>query len=143
MPAPHHEAPAEIPAIYAEIAASPDERGVLELPGDIGTSMATSRYFWFQTLHGHPLPYKPDARASDNGDSPSFAFLPSRFNRTPKPLDDAGVAHLEATYGWVIVHLDLERRAGAVGGFRAVLEPALGAPLERERMLVWSLRRAR
>ena len=137
------EAPADIPALYAEIAASSDERGVLELPGDIGTSMATSRYFWYQTTHGHPLPYKPDARASDNGDPTTFAHFPSRFNRTPRPLDDAGVAHLEATYGWVIVHPDLERRAGAVGAFRAVLEPAFGAPVEREGMLVWSLRQAR
>ena len=137
---PVEESPTAIPAVYAEIGADPDPRAVLELPGDIGTRMTTSEYFWFQTVHHHPLPYKPDARANDTGDPETFRHLPDRLGRAaPAPFDEAAVAHLRATYGWVIVHPDLEARAGSAGQLRARLAPILGEPRDVEGLLVWRL----
>lgn len=135
------EASPRIPAIYHEIAQDPDSRGVLDLPGDVGTRMATSQYFWFQTVHGHAVPYKPDARANDNGDPTTFALLPDRMDRSTKPavIDVIALDHLRQTYGWVIIHPDFEARAGLPASLRSTLEPALGAPIERDGLLVWRL----
>ncbi len=138
---PVEESPAAVPTIYAEIGASDDPRAVLDLPGDIGTRMTTSEYLWFQTVHHHPVPYKPDARANDTGDPATFAHLPDRLarGRAPEPFGDAGLAHLRENYGWIVVHTDLEARAGAGGALRALLEPQLGAPDERDGLLIWRL----
>lgn len=135
------ESSPRIPAIYHEIAEQTDSRGVLDLPGDVGTRMATSQYFWFQTVHSHPVPYKPDARANDNGDPATFALLPNRMARdtTPAPLDRIALDHLQQTYGWVIIHPEFEARAGLPASLRSTLEPALGAPVERDGLLVWRL----
>ena len=128
------ESPATVPALYHEIADDPDVRAVLDLPGDSGTTMATSRYFWYQTVHHKPVPYKPDARGHDTGDPVTFARLPSRFVPAPAPFDEASLTALRATYGWVVVHPGLGPDADAQA---AVFEAALGPPEARDGLLVW------
>ena len=47
-----------IPDVYAAI---PTDGPVLDLPGSVGATMATSRY-WNQTAHRRGIPYSPNVR---------------------------------------------------------------------------------
>ena len=47
-----------VPEVYEKIPDGP----ILDLPGSVGATMATSRYFWYQTAHGQPIPYSPNVR---------------------------------------------------------------------------------
>ena len=139
-------APTAIPALYDTIAADPDPRAVLDLPAEVGTTMATSRYFYFQTRHGHPVPYKPDARSGSTGDPTTFALFPHRLGgpsarapMTVPPLTEAGAAHLAEVYGWIVVHTDLARRIDAAGVFEAALTPRLGPPTVTGDQAMWRL----
>ncbi len=143
-------APASVPALYEAIAADPDPRAVLDLPAEVGTTMASSRYFLFQTVHRHPVPYKPDARAGSSGDPATFTLFPhatgapgQRGRWALPPLTPDGAAHLRSVYGWVIVHADLTRRIDAEGLFEAALTPALGAPTIDGDRAIWRLSDAR
>lgn len=60
-PWPIATADASIPPVYDALTGP---GAVLDLPTDAGSTMATSRYLYWQTAHGHPIPYAPDARAS-------------------------------------------------------------------------------
>ena len=130
-------ASASTPPIYARIAVENDPRAVLDLPAEVGTTMATSRYFWFQLTHHHAVPWTPDARAGSSGDSETFRIFPHPMGRPGErlpfdipPLAADAVAHLKAVYGWIVVHPEFERRVGAEGVFRRAIEPVLGAPTE-------------
>lgn len=136
----------EVPAVYAEIAASADPRSVLDLPAEVGTGMATSRYFWFQTVHHHPVPYKPDARAGSTGDPRTFQWWPQAMGpagaggsagRSSLSVDD--VTHLRTVYGWVVLHHDLDARLPTVGKIGALLEAALGPGERQGDEQVWRL----
>ena len=138
--------PVAVPALYAELAKEADPRAVLDLPAEVGTTMASSRYFWFQTVHRHPVPWTPDARAGSSGDAETFRIFPHPVGRPGErtafalpPLTPASLSHLREVYGWIVVHSDLERRIGAAGAFRATLEPALGAPRAEGDLLLWTL----
>ncbi len=127
-------APTHTPAVYATMADDPDPRAVLDLPAEVGTTMATSRYFWFQLTHRHPVPWTPDARAGSSGDAFTFQIFPHPMGRPGermafniRPLTSAAIAHLRTVYGWVVVHPDLEKRIGAEGVFEAAMVPAFGA----------------
>ena len=65
---PLHSSDASIPSFY-ELT---DERGVLDLPAEAGTSMRTSQYFWYQSKHKKPIPYTPDARIGSTRDLETF-----------------------------------------------------------------------
>lgn len=139
--------PAAVPALYTRIASDPDPRAVLDLPAEVGTTMATSAVFWYQTVHHRPVPYKPDARAGSSGDTGTFQrIFPHPMGRPGQratwaipALGAEGVAHLAATYGWVVVHGDWAERAGGTGVFEAALTPALGAPEVEGQLQVWRL----
>ena len=141
--------PTDVPAVYDEIAASPDRRAVLDLPAEVGTGMATSRYFWFQTVHGHPVPYKPDARAGSTGDPETFQWFPqpaALVGPAAGPVPSARAtlgapeaAHLRAVYGWVVLHLELDARLPEPGRLRTLVESALGPGAEEGGQVVWRL----
>lgn len=140
--------PTEVPSIYKEIGASADPRAVLDLPAEVGTTMATSRYFWFQTVHHHPVPYKPDARAGSTGDPLTFGYWPQSVGpaglgsgpgRSLDRLGPTELAHLRTVYGWVVLHLELDARLPSRGRIAALLEDALGAGEVVEGRQVWRL----
>lgn len=62
--------------VHAQLTAAPDaqQNSVLDLPAEVGRSFVTSRYLMLQTVHGLPLPYKPDVRANTSGIGGSQAF---------------------------------------------------------------------
>lgn len=95
---------------------------VLDLPGAVGNTMATSRYFLFQTHTRAQVPYRPDARAmtSDLNGDPTFGLLAlaseNRPNHRPALVQRAleGQALSPASLWergvrWIVVHRDLER----------------------------------
>jgi hypothetical protein len=134
-------APTAVPPLYARIAEDADPRAVLDLPPELGTTMATSRYFWYQTVHRRPVPYTPDARAGSTGDPNTFALLPGgpspgKGPGPPRPLGPIGARRLREVYGWVVLHVDLAERITGGDKFTGVIEPALG-PGTVEGTLKW------
>jgi hypothetical protein len=141
-PWPVSGSPSTVPPIYTEIAASSDPRGVLDLPAQVRRTMATSAYFWYQTVHGRPLPWWPNVRTDDNGDRVAVrAFIPPRASAGMRPRFDAlspeALAHLCRHYGWVIVHPAFDRLTQAAGESTRVLAEAWGAPEEVDGLRVW------
>lgn len=137
----------EIPPIYSSIAESSDTRGVLDLPSEVGTTMASSQYFWFQTQHKKPVPYGPDARSESSADPPIFRWLRHgtwpNDKRIPSARsdgrDDQVIAHLRARYGWIVLHENLAERSGLKAVINQRLRDLLGPPKEEEGLLYWRL----
>lgn len=149
-PWPVATAPAGIPAVYAEIRAEAGEGVLLDLPTDVGATMATSRYLYWQTAHGRPIPYAPDARASTARliDDPSFRALAALCRRradeaavtgldrvepgalAPERLRDRGVR-------WIVLHPTLDPEVAP--GLEAALRAALGPPRAVGDALRWDL----
>ena len=142
---------ASIPEVYAEIAAeSEDQRAVLDLPAEVGTTMATSRYFLYQTRHGKPIPYSPDIRAGSSSDQSTFFWLehPRATRSTqlewsiPKvnrAIESRMKSHLSSRYGWVILHREEAERAGVSTPFYRALVRVLGEPKEYETLWLWRI----
>jgi len=121
--------------------AKQDAQVVLDLPGAVGSTMATSRYLVHQTAHGHPIPYRPDARASSASLLGTRAFtlftMASETRETHREmlihqarrvrtvrrgeLRDAGVSH-------VVVHRELERGRQGVAATEDLLQLLYGPP---------------
>ncbi len=99
--------------------------GVLDLPSEVGRTMASSRYLYDQTVHSRPIPYVPDVRVFT---SPLLHVLPGALLMSPSlpqslrrdvlgsfldgvqqvdtnDLVRAGIAH-------VVVHRELDRGSG-------------------------------
>lgn len=118
-----------------------DQSIVLDLPGAVGNTMATSRYLVLQGFHGRRIPYRPDARASSSAllGVPTFQLLALGSEIRPehramllpavqdlttvnrKDLARAGVAE-------VVVHRDLERGAQRTAETEQLLTALYGAP---------------
>ncbi len=134
---------AAIPGAYEGL----PEGVVLDLPTLVGETMAMQRYFWYQTGHRHPLPYPPDIRVNRPRDVATMWYF-SRFctvmsnggRAEDLPIPDSLRSHLRQRYVAVLVHEALEAQAGMRGAHRTVLERALGAPEEKDGVLVWRLR---
>ncbi|MCK6503214.1 hypothetical protein L6R53_07435 [Myxococcota bacterium] len=80
---------------------------VLDLPADVpGRGMVTSRHLFAQTLHGQPLPYKPDVRANTSslGGIAALRWLASGEGDPPW---DGGQELAQAGVAVVVVHRDL------------------------------------
>lgn len=125
--------PAEVPPIYARVAEDPDGRAVLDLPAEVGGTMATSRYFWYQTVHRRPVPWTPDARASRNGDTATtrlFEVPPG--GGQPAPIGPEDAARVRRQYGWIVLHRDLAARVGRADDLEAQLAAAFGPPTDVE-----------
>lgn len=128
---------AAVPATYADLQG---DGMVLDLPAEVGTGMATSRWFWFQTVHQRPVPWTPDVRLGAARDPELLRILARPGGggpalEDPHPLDAGAVAHLRANYAAVVLHTDLAAEAG-LSDYAAVLTEALGPP-EREGPRLW------
>lgn len=152
-PWPIATSPAEIPAVYGELErlADQDARSVvLDLPTDAGATMATSRYLYWQTAHGRPIPYAPDARASTSAliDDPFFRALASLATRRADEQRATGLDHApqgdarperlrDRGVRWIVLHSALDpSRADAV---QRLLEASLGPGRPIEGALLWDL----
>ena len=138
-PWPLATAPADIPAVYADLVRAPTDPvddAILDLPTDAGETMATSRYLYWQTAHHRPIPYAPDARASTAAllDDPLFRQLASLSSRRLDEQDrlrldivapgSGGAERLrDRGVRWVVLHRDLDPAAAPA------LEEALRAAL--------------
>ncbi len=110
---------ATIPAVYAEIPA--DGRAIIDLPAQVGETMRTGAYLYWQTAHGHPIPYtlKPSAKVpSMNATLRTWLALsaPMQIPRgSPGWIDPASDLHaaldelIAQGFGWVILHRSLCR----------------------------------
>lgn len=143
--------PAEIPSVYDEL--TPGDGVVLDLPTDAGTTMSTSRYLYYQTAHGHPIPYAPDARAAT---SPllrraSFRALAAICRRRADeqtrlgfdggPQDAVRREDLTAEgVQYVILHRSLDPHVTPT--LRAALEAGLGPGVEIGDAVLWDLHAA-
>jgi len=134
---------ATIPEIYRQM--SDDERSVLNLPAEVGTSMDTSYYFWLQTAHGRPIPYTPDVRLGSAKDEKTFqSFMKDTLNgegvtETPGALNESTTLHMRDVYSVVVLHQELEERAGITPSYETVFTPEFGEPEAHDGVLVWSL----
>ena len=115
-----------------------DSRGVLDLPAEVGTSMETSRYFWFQSKHGKPIPYTPDARLGSTRDLQTFKnFMGDGMKEVPNTLDELSIVHMRGIYQQIVVHPDLDATKGAA--YEKVFTEAFGEPVRQDGLLSWTL----
>jgi hypothetical protein len=121
---------------------------VLELPAEVGTTMETSIYFWHQTAHGRSIPYTPDVRLGSARDDQTFsAFRPppspdlqAATKERPSIPSGATAQHIRDTYGMIILHPDLEQRAGLSSSYVDAFTPVFGPPQDIDGMKIWRLR---
>ena len=117
-----------------------DTRAVLDLPAEVGTSMKTSRYFWFQTRHQSPIPYTPDVRLGSAKDPKTFTnFIGSDgFSEEPRVPKGILVEHMKQTYGLIVLHPELDFDLSKK--YLKALTPAFGPPEEHKNgMVYWIL----
>ena len=114
---------------------------VLDLPGAVEGSMATSRYLVYQTAHGRPLPYRPDARASSASLLGSDAFTLMAAASETRPSHQVmlvraakGIRTLKREdlvqrgVQFVVVHRELERGDQDVAATEELLTLLYGEP---------------
>jgi hypothetical protein len=134
-------ASAIVPEAYADLPARP----VLDLPGSVGKTMATSRYFWFQTAHGQPIPYSPNARLDSCRDLDVQASFTDPHKRDqeqqviehPAKGPDLIQAKLPERYGAIVLHTDLEERAELPSRYEPVLTLVFGPPRTVGDQRIW------
>ena len=133
-PIPHSDA--TISDIYTEDEA--DDRGILDLPAEVGTSMETSRYFWYQSLHKKPIPYTPDARLGSTRDLQTFKnFMGDGMREEPHPLDELSIVHMREIYQKIVVHPDLDETKSKA--YMEIFVEAFGEPITEDGLLYWNL----
>ncbi len=133
--------PAAIPGVYRDFAAEDDPRAVLDLPASVGRTMATSRYFWYQTVHRKPVPWFPDVHEAHNGDRHSVRLFEHTPSGPAAALSDPAILRLRERYGWIVVHDDLEGRTRYPGELTPLLTTAFGPPASADGLHVWHLGR--
>lgn len=114
---------------------------VLDLPPEVGATMATSRYLTCQTVHGRPIPYRPDARGdtstllrfasfrvlavmSASREAHRRALWQSLDRTTAVEPDELA----RAGFAWIVVHRELERGGQHVAAMERQLERWFGPP---------------
>lgn len=116
-----------------------DERGVLDLPAEVGTSMETSRYFWYQSVHGKPIPYTPDARLGSTRDLQTFKnFMGDGMKEEPHALDTLSMVHMRKVYQSIVVHPELDATKAAA--YADIFTDAFGEPTRTDGLLHWNLK---
>ncbi len=136
----------------AWIAEQPGAGIVLDLPANVGNTMATSRYAVQQGTHGRPIPYRPDVRGSTSALLGVPAFLPlvlasehrdehrgglagaleDATDPDPTGLFDRGVR-------WIVLHTELERGQEGTEVLETLLTGWFGAPQDFGAHRVWDL----
>ncbi|MDP2315011.1 MAG: hypothetical protein Q8P41_19075 [Pseudomonadota bacterium] len=131
-------------------------RGVLDLPAEVGATMATSRYLVYQTASELPIPYRPDARG---GTARAYGMPWFNLLFLPSAGQDAQAAALKAELGsttrldlasfdrggirWVVLHRELERGRGDVIALEAQLRAWFGEPDPLGPHLTWDVAKRR
>lgn len=151
-PWPLQTAPGQAPAALHTIAAAPHEpprHAVLNLPTDVGATMATSRYLFWQTTHHRPIPYAPDARASTSSllNESAFRLLAQLSSRREDEAARIGMGAAQgvphafglADFGirWLAVHHDLD--PAAADRIAAQLTAELGPGVRTGDTTLWDL----
>jgi hypothetical protein len=134
---------ATIPSVYAAIEA---EGPVLDLPGSVGATMATSRYFWNQTAHGRGIPYSPNVRLDSARDlevqsaftDPHLRQSEQRVVEDPAKGPDLYQKALAKRYAAIVLHKDLEARAQLKSDYTPVLTAVFGPPTIDGDIQVWT-----
>ena len=144
-PWPVPTADARVPQAYTDAnIAGP----VLDLPGSVGKTMATSRYFWFQTAHERPIPYTPNVRMDSCRDlDVQSAFTDPALRRDahtvvehPARGPDLYQRSLAKRYGAIVLHTDLEARADLASAYEPVLTREFGPPTIDGTLKVWTFK---
>jgi hypothetical protein len=107
--------------------------------------MATSRYFWYQTVHGQPVPWTPNVRLDSCRDlDVQGAFTnPAARAQTHQVVEDPGSGpdflqlSLLDRYSAIVVHTDLEQRAELPSSYVTTLTKVLGPPEVMGDLRVW------
>ncbi len=125
---------------------------ILDLPAEVGATMATSRYLVYQTASALPIPYRPDARAGTSTllNEPAFVALalPSiareehlaplrRILAEQSTIDVQGLRN-RGRVRWIVLHRELERGKEGTAETEGLLEAWYGPPVEvRGTHAVW------
>ena len=134
---------AAIPTVYQDAAI----RGpVLDLPGSVGATMATSRYFWYQTGHGQPIPYSPNVRMDSCRDLDVQSSFTDPITREsehkviehPGRGPDLYQKSLANRYAAIVLHTELEERAELPSAYLPVLTSVFGPPTIDGSVKVWT-----
>ncbi len=129
--------------------------GVLDLPAEVGSTMASSRYLVYQAASGLPIPYRPDARGGT-----ARLFGASWFNvlfaaSAGRPDEAAslaaslaGVTRVDinvdgSAIRWIVLHRELERGRGDVAWLDRQLRAWFGEPEALGDHLTWDIRNRR
>lgn len=132
---------AKVPEAYADFPPGP----ILDLPGSVGNTMATSRYFWYQTRHARPIPYTPNVRLDSCKDldvSASFSDPHARSDMNavledPAKGPDLLQVRLKKRYAAIVLHTDLEVRADLPSAYEPVLTKVFGRPESVGSLRIW------
>jgi hypothetical protein len=118
---------------------------VLDLPGSVGATMATSRYFWYQTAHGRPVPWTPNVRLDSCRDlDVQGAFTNPRARaHSHQVVEDPGSGpdflqkSLLSRYSAIVVHTQLAERADLPSSYVQTLTTVLGPPEAVGDLRIW------
>jgi hypothetical protein len=116
--------------------------GVLDLPPEVGATMTTSRYLTYQTVHGRPIPYRPDARGDTStvlrfatfrvlavmGGSRDDGHLRALWQSLDRVTSVESDELARAGFAWIVVHRDLERGGQQVAAMERQLTHWFGPP---------------
>jgi hypothetical protein len=152
-PWPQETSPAGVPpallALERPAAEPANGAALLNLPTDVGETMATSRYLFWQSGHRRAIPYAPDARASTSplihaGAFRTLAAESGRRSDEETRLGLDGPATAPPTLSlrdhgirWIALHHDLD--ADAAGRLDTLLTTELGAGVRTGDTTVWDL----
>jgi hypothetical protein len=142
-PWPVPTSPASVPEVYTSIPPGP----ILDLPGSVGATMATSRYFWYQTAHEQPIPYSPNVRLDSCRDmevqsaftDPHLREAKHQVVEHPAKGPDLYQKALAKRYSAIVLHKDLEGRANLLSAYAPVLESVFGPPDIDGDVMVWTV----
>lgn len=110
---------------------------VLNLPVEVGTTMLTSRYFWWQTLHERPLPFVPDVRLGSAHD-PLLQRWAGVTQEVPRPMNAQIKRKIHERYGAIVLYPEWSEQAGTQA-YEKLLRRDLGEPIAEDGLLIWIL----
>ncbi len=133
----------EVPSVYADAGVNGP---VLDLPGSVGSTMATSRYFWYQTVHKQPIPYSPNVRLDSCRDldvqssftDPTTRESEHKIIEHPGRGPDLYQKSLAQRYSAIVLHEELEERANLPSAYLPVLTAVFGPPTVDGPVKVWT-----
>ena len=142
-PWPVPTSPASVPSAISSLSI---DGPVLDLPGSVGATMATSRYFWYQTAHGQGIPYSPNARLDSCRDlevqsaftDPIARESEHKVIEHPSRGPDLYQKALAKRYSAIILHTDLEERANLPSAYTPVLTREFGPPVVAGPLKIWT-----